>query len=122
MFLREIFSETTTTTSSTSTSTTTSSSTTAPPVPPLVTHLAKAAEFFRGQPRGSIARAHFGYVNWWKLSVLHYMRNHPKPRYCTRDFSRHLAAQKISVDSKDIRRFCQKHGIVRDTRPGRPLR
>ena len=87
---------------------------------PLIRHLAKAVEFFHGQPRGSITRAHFGYVNWWKLHVLHYMLNHPKPRYCTREFSRHLTAQKITVDTKDLRRFCQKHGIVRDIRPGRP--
>jgi hypothetical protein len=86
----------------------------------LIQQLAKAAEYFRGQPVGSITRGHFGYVNWWKLSVLHYMLNHPKPRYCTRDFVRHLATQKISVDTKDLRRFCQKHGIIRDTRPGRP--
>ena len=83
-------------------------------------HFAKAVEFFHDQPRGSITRAHFGYVNWWKLSVLHYMLNHPKPRYCTRDFSHYLAAQKICVDPKDLRRFCQMHGILRDTRPGRP--
>lgn len=87
---------------------------------PLLRHLAKAAEFFEGQPRGSITRAHYGYANWWKLSVLHYMLNHPKPRYCTRNFTRHLAAQKITVDTKDIRRFCKKHRIVQDTRPGRP--
>ncbi|MDF9827047.1 hypothetical protein M2447_001136 [Ereboglobus sp. PH5-10] len=86
----------------------------------LMRHFAKAVEFFHGQPHGSITRKHFGYVNWWKLSVLHYMLNHPKPRYCTRDFAKHLAAQKISVDPKDLRRFCQKHGIMRDTRPGRP--
>ena len=86
----------------------------------LVRHLTKAEEFFDGQPRGTITRAHFGYANWWKLTVLHYMLNHPKPCYCTRDFSRHLRAQKITVDTKDIRRFCKKHGIARDTRPGRP--
>ncbi|MDF9832331.1 hypothetical protein M2103_000541 [Ereboglobus sp. PH5-5] len=86
----------------------------------LIRHLEKAIEFFHGQPRGAITRMHFGYVNWWKLSVLHYMLNNPKPRYCTRDFAKHLLAQKISVDPKDLRRFCQKHGIVRDTRPGRP--
>lgn len=86
----------------------------------LMRHLEKAVEFFHGQSRGAITRMHFGYVNWWKLSVLHYMLNHPKPRYCTRDFSRHLATLKISVDTKELRRFCQKHGIVRDTRPGRP--
>ncbi|AWI09542.1 hypothetical protein [Ereboglobus luteus] len=86
----------------------------------LMRHFTKAVEFFHGQLHGTITRMHFGYVNWWKLSVLHYMLNHPKPCYCTRDFSQHLAAQKISVDPKDLRRFCQKHGIVRDTRPGRP--
>ncbi|OAM89985.1 hypothetical protein OH491_16780 [Termitidicoccus mucosus] len=88
----------------------------------LIRHLAKAVEFFHGQPLGSITRAHFGYVNWWKLSVLHYMLNHPKPCYRTRDFARHLAVQKITVDTKDLRRFCKKHGITRDIRPGRPRR
>lgn len=88
----------------------------------LVRHLAKAEEFFDRQPRGTITRAHFGYANWWKLSVLHYMLNHPKPCYCTRDFSRHLRTQKINVDAKDIRRFCKKHSILRDVRAGRPAR
>ncbi|AWI09643.1 hypothetical protein M2447_002195 [Ereboglobus sp. PH5-10] len=86
----------------------------------LVQNLVKAAEFFRGQPRGSITRAHFGYTNWWKLSVLHYMLNNPKPRYCIRDFRRHLRTQKIIVETKDVRRFCKKHGILRNSRPGRP--
>ncbi|WP_334318984.1 hypothetical protein OH491_24625 [Termitidicoccus mucosus] len=48
------------------------------------------------------------------------MLNHPSPRYRTRDFIKHLGAQKISVDAKDLRRFCKKHRIARDTRPGRP--
>ncbi|AWI08313.1 hypothetical protein [Ereboglobus luteus] len=86
----------------------------------LIRHFTKAVEFFHDQPRGAISRMHFGYVNWWKLSVLHYMLNNPKPRYRTRDFTRHLASMKINIDPKDLRRFCQKHGIVRDTRPGRP--
>ncbi|MDF9828529.1 hypothetical protein M2447_002653 [Ereboglobus sp. PH5-10] len=88
--------------------------------PNLIRHLAKAADFFHGQPRGTITRAHYGYANWWKLSVLHYMLNHPKACYCTRDFTKHLSVQKITVATKDIRRFCKKHGIVQNPRPGRP--
>ncbi|OAM91859.1 hypothetical protein OH491_07345 [Termitidicoccus mucosus] len=90
------------------------------PSVPLIRHLTKAMEFFHGHPRGSITRTHYGHASWWKLSVLHYMLNHPRPRYCTRDFIKHLDAQKITVDAKDLRRFCKKHHIARDTRPGRP--
>ncbi|OAM89037.1 hypothetical protein OH491_12295 [Termitidicoccus mucosus] len=90
------------------------------PSGPLIRHLTKAMEFFHGRPRGSITRSHYGHASWWKLSVLHYMLNHPRPRYRTRDFIKHLDAQKITVDAKDLRRFCKRHGIVRDTRPGRP--
>lgn len=86
----------------------------------LLGHFMKASEFLWGRPHGAITRADYGYANWWKLSVLHYMLNHPKASYCTRDFIRLLAAQKIRVDTKDVRRFCKKHCIAQDPRPGRP--
>jgi hypothetical protein len=48
------------------------------------------------------------------------MLAHPKPAYRLRELARHLESQKIHVDAADIRRFCRKHRIARDTRPGRP--
>jgi hypothetical protein len=88
--------------------------------PDLVRQLGKAAEFYHKKPPGSISRAHYGLSAWWRLSVLHYLLNHPKPAYRTGELKRHLASLGITVEPNDIRRFCKKNGIARDTRPGRP--
>jgi hypothetical protein len=88
--------------------------------PGLVRQLGKAAEFYREKPPGSINRAHYGLTIWWRLSVLHYLLNHPKPAYRTGELKRHLASLGITVEPNDIRRFCKKHSIARNSRPGRP--
>lgn len=88
--------------------------------PNLARQLGKAAEFYRKKPPGSISRSHYGLSVWWRLSILHYLLNHPKPSYRTGELKQHLASQGIAVDPNDIRRFCQKNGIARDTKPGRP--
>lgn len=62
----------------------------------------------------------FGFSDWWKLQLFLYMLRHPKPAYRTREFRSYLAAQRIDVSPKDLRRFCARHGIRRDMRAGRP--
>jgi hypothetical protein len=86
----------------------------------LLKEMAKALAFLAERRPGEIGRTAFGYAKWWKLSVLLYILNNPKPRYHVREFREHLAAQKVQVDPKDIRAFCKAHGIARDTRAGRP--
>jgi hypothetical protein len=62
----------------------------------------------------------FGHTDWWKLNVLFYMLRHPRESYCTREFRSYLIDCGIEVGTKDIRRFCSRHGIRRDMRAGRP--
>jgi hypothetical protein len=88
--------------------------------PELLRHAAKAHEFLADKQKGTIGRSDYGYANWWKLSVLAYALNNPKPHYRTGELREHLIAQRLKVDVKDIREFCKKHGIRRDTQPGRP--
>ena len=90
--------------------------------PHLLRHAAKACDYLADKQRGAIGRSEFGYANWWKLSVLDYLLQHPKPQYRTGELQRHLAAQRLTVHVKDIREFCKKHGIQRDSRAGRPRR
>ena len=61
-----------------------------------------------------------GFSDWWKLQLFLYMLSRPKPAYRTREFRSYLAAQRIDVSPKDLRRFCARHGIRRDMRAGRP--
>ena len=88
--------------------------------PALLRQLAHAAGFFQGHGLRKIGKTHYGHAQWWQLNILAYMLAHPRPAYQPKEFSRHLAAQKLHVDSADIRRFCRKQKIARDKRPGRP--
>ncbi|MEO6874910.1 MAG: hypothetical protein ABI222_08815 [Opitutaceae bacterium] len=88
--------------------------------PEMFRHALKAFYFLEGKKFGEIGRVDFGYANWWKLSALDYLLRHPKRSYRTGELRRHLLAQRLNVDAKDIRAFCKKHGIQRDVRPGRP--
>lgn len=88
----------------------------------LFRQLLKAQALLAGRRAVPLERSVYGYSNWWKLSLLLYVRNHPKPQYRTGELRSHLAAQRLTVDAKDIRAFCKKHGLARDTRAGRPRR
>ena len=88
--------------------------------PPHLHQLAHAATFFQGAAPRAIGKTHYGHAKWWQLNILLYMLAHPKPAYQMRELARHLESQKIRVDTADIRRFCRKHNIIRDLRPGRP--
>jgi len=82
--------------------------------------LAKAFTFLRRFGRGAKRRAAFSYADWWKVRVLFYVLRHPQPSYRTRELRAHLATLGVEVSTKDMRRFCSRHGIRRDMRAGRP--
>ena len=86
----------------------------------LLSSLVRAFGFFDRLPAGATSRTALGHERWWKLSLLLYILNHPKRHYRVREFREHLAAQRLQVDATDIRKFCKRHGIARDTRAGRP--
>ena len=65
-------------------------------------------------------RAVVGYADWWKLQLLLHILRHPQESYRTRELHAHLVALGLRVDTKEIRRFCTRHGIRRDMRGGRP--
>jgi hypothetical protein len=87
-------------------------------VRPLV-QLGSALELLSGLEPGRL-RVAFGYADWWKLHALVYMLRHRRPAYRTRDVRTHLANLGLQISSLDFRRFCKRHGIRRDERPGRP--
>lgn len=84
----------------------------------LLRQLVRIERFFRA--REKLGRAAYGHLHRWKVHLLLYVLNHPKPAYRTSEFVAHLATKKIRVSGKLVRRFCAHHGIARDTRPGRP--
>lgn len=88
--------------------------------PDLMRHATKAVSFFHAIPIGKVTRERFGFPNWWKLVLFQYILNNPKPCYRIREFQKHLHGQKLQIEDKHIRRFCIKHRIARDMRPGRP--
>ena len=65
-------------------------------------------------------RAMLGHADWWKLQSTLYMLRNPRPAYRTREVRAHLVGLNIVISSLDFRRFCKRHGIVRDERAGRP--
>lgn len=88
--------------------------------PRLLRHVGKTLRFLVSLEKTPKRRGLFGHTDWWKLNVLFYMLRHPQESYRTREFRTYLADLGIEVGTKDIRRFCTRHGIRRDVRPGRP--
>ncbi|HZP59612.1 MAG TPA: hypothetical protein VFB27_04750 [Opitutaceae bacterium] len=86
----------------------------------LLRQLVRIERFFR--VRENLGRAAYGHMHRWKVHVLLYLLNHPKRNYRTSELVTHLATKRIRVSGKLVRRFCARHGIARDTRPGRPRR
>lgn len=64
--------------------------------------------------------AAYGYAAWWKLHALLYILRHPQPVYSVRELRAHLGERGLHASAKDMRRFCIRHGLRRDTRAGRP--
>jgi signal transduction histidine kinase len=78
--------------------------------------LAKAFTFLRRFGRETKRRAAFSYADWWKVRVLFYVLQHPRPSYRTRELRAHLATLGVEVSTKDMRWFCARHGLRRDMR------
>lgn len=85
-----------------------------------VKQLGKAFTFLRRYENKAKRRTVVGYAGWWKVQVLFYLLGHPRASYRTRDLGAHLAAVGLRVGTKDLRRFCARHGIAKDIRAGRP--
>lgn len=86
----------------------------------LLRHVGKTLRFLATQEKTSKRRGLFGHADWWKLNTLFYMLRHPRDSYRTRELRAHLSDLGIEVGTKDVRRFCMRHGIRRDMRAGRP--
>lgn len=87
----------------------------------LLRHLAKAARFLIAYDNKPKRKAAVGFTDWWKLQALFFILKYPRGSYRTRELRAHLSVQGLDVSTKDIRRFCSRHGIRRDMRAGRPL-
>lgn len=83
-------------------------------------NLADAFTFLRRFGKKSKRRASFSPADWWKAQTLFYMLRHPRPAYRTRELRAQLATLGVEVSTKDMRRFCARHGIAKDVRAGRP--
>lgn len=83
-------------------------------------HLGKTFTFLRRFGSEAKRRASFSPSDWWKARVLFYLLRHPRASYRTRELRAHLKTLGVEVSTKDIRRFCTRHGIRRDERAGRP--
>lgn len=86
----------------------------------LLRHVGKTLRFLASLEKAPKRRGVFGHTDWWKLNVLFYMLRYPRESYRTRELRAHLTDLGIEIDTKDIRRFCTRHGIRRDMRAGRP--
>ncbi len=86
----------------------------------LLRHVGKTLRFLAALEKAPKRRGLFGHTDWWKLNVLFYLLRHPRESYRTRELRAHLSDIGIAVGTKDIRRFCARHGIRRDMRAGRP--
>lgn len=86
----------------------------------LLRHFVKALRLLEHFDQPAKRRTALGYQERWKLRVLFYMLRHPRASYRTRELRSHLAAHGLEVSPKDLRRFCTRHGIRRDSRAGRP--
>lgn len=90
--------------------------------PELLEGLAKAIRLVSDRPETASSKTAYGFTNWWRLCLLLYILNHPKPRYRIRELCAYLADQHLAVGATSVREFCRRHGIARDRRAGRPGR
>ncbi|HTQ30294.1 MAG TPA: hypothetical protein VMI53_03715 [Opitutaceae bacterium] len=88
----------------------------------LLRHLNVALAFVKKYENKAQRRSTVGYSDWWKLNTLIYILRHPRESYTTRELRAFLKTLGLKVGNLDIRRFCNRHGIRRDTLPGRPRR
>ena len=91
--------------------------------------LMHAVAFFHGRKSG-LKGPGTASVDSWKVHVLFYILDHPRPSYRVSDLFKHLSGKfrrlrangNAYVSFREIRRFCERHGINRDRRPGAPRR
>lgn len=86
----------------------------------LLKHLSKAARFLDSYANKPKRRATVGFNDWWKLHALFFILRNPRKSYRTRELRAYLSTHGLDVSTKDMRRFCTRHGIQRDMRAGRP--
>ena len=86
----------------------------------LLKHLNQALAFVKKYENKAERRTAVGYADWWKLNVLFYILRHPRESYSTRDLRAHLVTLGLDIGTRDMRRFCKRHGLKRDMRAGRP--
>jgi hypothetical protein len=84
----------------------------------LVHDFLRAVRFFGERSDQVIGEADFGHANSWKIHVLLYILDYPKPRYQVGELHANLPVKYRHVDRRAIRQFCKEHGIRRDQRPG----
>jgi len=82
--------------------------------------LAGVLHFFRERAGRRIGEADFGHASSWKIHLLVYLLDHPRPRYKLGELHDGLPAKYRQVDRRELRDFCRRHGIRRDPRAGRP--
>jgi len=86
----------------------------------LLKHLRQAFAYVKKYENKAERRTAVGYADWWKLNVLFYILRHPRESYSTRDLRAHLVTLGLEIGTRDMRRFCKRHGLKRDMRAGRP--
>jgi hypothetical protein len=86
----------------------------------LLKHLNQALAFVKKYENKAERRTAVRYADWWKLNALFYILRHPRESCGTRDLRAHLAALGLDIGTRDVRRFCTRHGIKRDIQAGRP--
>ena len=87
----------------------------------MVRDLSKVLRFFRERSGRTVGEEDFGHANSWKIHVLVHILDHPRPSYKADDLHRSLPTKYRHVARRELHRFCRRHGIRRDQRPGRPL-
>jgi hypothetical protein len=79
----------------------------------------RAVRFLAGGSPPALTEVELGSLNAWKVYLLLHILEHPKPRYQVAALKAALPHKYGYVDRRLIRRFCKRHGILRDERPGR---
>jgi hypothetical protein len=86
----------------------------------LARDLADVLQFFRERSGRVIGEGDFGHACTWKIHLLVYLLDHPRAYYRLGELHESLPAKYRHVDRRELRDFCQRHGIRRDPRAGRP--
>jgi hypothetical protein len=82
--------------------------------------LAKTLCFFSGAYERGYSKEVLQHSSRWKLHLVFSMLEHPASAYRVSELLSWLPERFRNVDKKQIRLFCQKHGIRRIEIPGRP--